>query len=269
MWRPKWDPVFVEKNNGNKFGTTDPKKDLMDLLVEKTRALGHILTCEEANADPDMVVSNAYAFYFGSFDAAAKTAWSMVLSPMSQTNLVDNKTATTQVQDRNPSKEVKFVRTIKEPPKKGTSHVRKFPADERRHRVKKFTIADIEDILVNFYNRMGKLPTVTDTLGSDILPSWGVLNKYLGPKSDWQAIIDRRKAVDTNQGPPEETPEIIEEPDSSKAKDISNVSSEVVTQQYGNIEVKTSREEQTNTTDIEVKITLPDREKPILIHLTV
>lgn len=73
-----WRLIFFSKNNGELFGVTDPKKDLLDLLVKKTMQCGHMITFDEASADPDMVKPNSYAFYFGSYSVAAEKAWKIV-----------------------------------------------------------------------------------------------------------------------------------------------------------------------------------------------
>lgn len=75
VWRPDWRLIFLNKNNGDVFSTSNPEKDLMDLLIDKTKTLGHMLTFDEASTIPDMVEPNSYAFYFGSFSNAAKLAW--------------------------------------------------------------------------------------------------------------------------------------------------------------------------------------------------
>ena len=59
MWKPKWQPIFLDRNNGDKFGTNDPKKDLMDMLVNKTKTLGHILTYDEVGADGEVSVEES------------------------------------------------------------------------------------------------------------------------------------------------------------------------------------------------------------------
>ena len=76
--------LFLDKNNGGAIQTENPQKDLMELLIKKTKELGHIVSFSEAKADPEMVQPNTYAYYFDSFGKAAKRAWDRVSSSIEE-----------------------------------------------------------------------------------------------------------------------------------------------------------------------------------------
>ncbi len=66
-------------NNGDIIRINDArseKETLLDLLAEKTKAVGHQLSWQEASSIPDMVKPREFINYgFSSFDDAAETAW--------------------------------------------------------------------------------------------------------------------------------------------------------------------------------------------------
>lgn len=65
-------------NGGERYLSANPAKDLMDLLVEKTKALGHELAFKEVRDNSKMFHLYYYAEYFTSFEHAAHLAWEKV-----------------------------------------------------------------------------------------------------------------------------------------------------------------------------------------------
>ena len=78
--------TVLSKNNGKSVWANNPEQFLMELLVEKTRQAGHIISFKEASQDPEMVEPNNYAPYFGSFSEATKIAWRKAKNPQQETN---------------------------------------------------------------------------------------------------------------------------------------------------------------------------------------
>ena len=243
-----WGPIFFEKNDGSYFDTNNPRKDFLNLLIKKTRAHGHMLTFEEARDDPDMIKPNSYAFYFGSFTMAAEIAWSEVRREIGE-----------GVKD--------LVKT-------------------EDGRGKRYTIVDVRDALLNFYKKTGKLPTQSDARRNNMLPSWTILVKHLGPKSGWQKIVDNVEPVsipyqEGNQSKSfDESVAVIT--DACEAEDFSTEEKVIgdfcvkdestetsSSSEDEQIKVETSEQKDNESAAIEMKITLPDREKPILITLKV
>ena len=172
-------------------------------------------------------------------------------------------------------------------------------------RGKRYTTDDIKRLLVEFYDYNGRLPTVSDTADCDSkLPGWVTLKKHLGPRSGWLAIVAEEKVVthetedvvntdsavfptdDANLQSDESTStepkmstdkvtlscnnaeEVSEDCDRAPVDNINN-DEEEVSCRGKDVQVETLRQKQDNLVAIEMKITLPDREKPILITLTV
>lgn len=296
--------LYFNMNNGNKFGTESPEEDLMKLLVEKTISVGHMLSFNEASEDPEMVRPNSYAFYFGSFSEAARTAWFRAKSMMGDSlsrlteqgyKLAKNLGKSHCATKNRTRKEVDLV--------SGTQN------GEHKGKGSRYTIKEVQEALIAFYGRTGKLPTQNDITYDSGLPSWGTLIKFLGPKTNWIDIIKAENAdcVDKDQNLPPVANENVSE--KSKPDDTSigttnttaqnkpapnmptgdsfeeaseghgrniNVNkntpakiTEEPSQKNDDIKVETLRKEQDNLVTIDVKITLPNREKPVSITLTV
>lgn len=277
-----WRLLFLNKNNGDKFSTENPEKDLMDLLIEKTKTLGHMLTSTEASEDPEMVQPNNYAFYFGSFSEAAKIAWRRAKPPSSSSGglteygrkVVEALRKTRQLTGKPYRREVNWMSEFQ----------------EREHRGKgaRYTVEEVKKALVDFYNRTGKLPNQNDTRKYDSgLPSWGTLTRFLGPKSGWMAIVDgadiafvsqenaaitQSASATSDDAADEATIEktVVDGPqDEAMTAESSSETSSTTSQSDDTIKVETTHQEEDNFVTIEVKITLPDREKPVLVTLTV
>ena len=183
-----WRLLFFDKNNGDKFSTEKPEEDLLTLLVEKTKALGHMLTFAEASADPEMVQPNNYAYYFGSFGEAAAIAWRRARSPNSGSGgLTDHG--------------CKAVEALKQhhqimgrPYGKEVNWMSEFLENERRDKGVRYSAEQVKQILIDFHQRTGRLPKQTDVADrSNGLPSWTAMINHLGPKSGWQDIIDGKE----------------------------------------------------------------------------
>ena len=313
--------LFFSKNNGDKFGTENPEKDLMDLLVEKTISAGHMLSFQEASNDPEMVQPNNYAFYFESFSNATRIAWLKArpsingqIGSVEQTSKTATMSGKTHQHTEIPRrKEVIWMSESKEEKQKGKGA--------------RYTVEEVKSVLVDFYSRTKRLPSQKDAQEYDSgLPSWGTLIKFLGPKSGWQAIIDNGQPAVGGETPsntaeeevnlrPDSEAIIINEPletvgsaDNAKPieSDDGTLDAAVHTPSYNDIEevsegngrdarikeetpqdsspqyamaedsvqeddikVETTSKEHDSLVTLELKIILPDREKPIFIVLTV
>ena len=281
-----WRQLTFDRNNGGKYTTGHPEVDLMDLLVVKTAALGHMLTFSEAAADPDMVTPNSYAYYFGSFSEAAKQAWQKVGAMARSGVLTENA--------------CKLINSYcNKPSEKGVNQMSEIIKSKRGGKKPQYSIAELEAKLKDFYAKNGRLPTQTDVRKYNSgLPAWGTMIKFLGPKSSWLDIVEGKPVVtppevsatdpqatvseaqpttETSEPKTTEEPDnFIEEPDCDD--DIINETIEAAFEE--NIANEDTSEESpivksiSHTThgdlvDIEIKITLPDREKPVLINLTI
>ncbi len=87
-----WEPFKL--NNGKVVVAESIKPELMKMLQEATLKKGGELTFNEVKADLDMPDPNCYAPYFGTFQAAAKKAWSEVQKILAQTKTETGEIAT-------------------------------------------------------------------------------------------------------------------------------------------------------------------------------
>lgn len=267
----KWQRLlFFDKNNGDKFSTENPEKDLMDLLIRKTISAGHKLSFIEASNDPEMVQPNSYAFYFGSFDEAAGIAWLRARPPNSGSDGLTDKGR-------------KLVRALKEirqttgkPYRREVNWMSEPQETKNKGKGSRYTIEEVKAVLVDFYNRTKRLPVQKDTQKYNSgLPSWGTMIRFLGPKSGWQGIVDSAKASPAPEEPPiaEDTPQdIVVDEDVSKevVAEAPEEALVVTSSNDGNdAQVKTTHKVQGNLAIVDIKITLPGREQPILVTLAV
>ena len=291
MW-PLWRLLFFDKNNGDKLSTNSPEKDLMDLLVDRTISAGHMLSFKEASEDPEMVKPNSYAFYFGSFSDAARTAWYKAKANLTKLSVISS-------------------RSLEEFTHKGGETMSEIQQKKHKGKGSRYTIEEVKKVLVNFYERTGRLPTQDDAREYDSgLPSWNTLIKFLGPKTGWADIVGTRnidqateaKSLNptdenvakedrsaANVGPETSNTMAMEKP---KVGDASLVEDdfEEASEGYGrntnsekpllkkakkpqpredSIKVETLHEEQNNLVTVDIKITLPGKKKPVFITLTV
>jgi len=279
--------LFFSKNNGDKFKTENPEKDLMDLLVEKTISAGHMLSFQEASNDPEMVQPNNYAFYFGSFNEAARIAWLRAKPPNSNSDGLTE-------QGRKLAKALKETRQVTgKPYRREVNWMSEFKGSEHKGKGTRYTTEQVREKLIDFYERTGRLPKQSDIAdSSNGLPSWPALVNHLGPKTGWQAIVDEQNTDSTPETEdcsseitasyaPEE--DNIEETSEGCGRDTKDDKKEPPTEdmteppQQGDqastededIKIYTSQQERDNVVTVDIKITLPDREKPVFITLTV
>lgn len=180
--------LFFDKNNGDKFGAERPKEDLLALLVEKTKALGRMLTFADASEDPEMVQPNNYAYYFGSFGNAAEIAWRRVRPPNSVLGGLTE-------QGRKLVKALKRThQAIEKPCGREVNRMAMVQEEKQKGKGARYTAEEVKIALMDFYNRTGRLPGLKDTQRYDSgLPSWGTMIKFLGPKANWRGVIDSLK----------------------------------------------------------------------------
>ena len=151
--------MTLRLNNGANCFTNDPMDDLMDRLIEKTKSAKHCLSFDEASKDPEMYQPNSYAYYFGSFTEAARTAWNMVKSGQSVT---------------------------RKKPIQPTTLTALTDTAKKRGRKPRHTFEEIAALLLEFYQQNGRLPTQTEVACEPDWPCWPTMVKHLGPRSGWE-----------------------------------------------------------------------------------
>ena len=223
--------VTLTFNNGNKYVTDDPEGDIMRQLIEKTRTLGRPLTFDEMKSDPEMFTPMTYAIYYDSFSQAAIKAWDRIKYDDKQTNLLKESEANLG---------------------------------------KRFSREEVVRALKSFYEANGRLPLQTEASGNG-LPSWQVIVKHLGHKENWLAIINdegtNNEAAETSE------PETIEPIPTANNKEAEFTPAPAPAEQVqtiDNIEADSSYEKHDDgSIAVELKITIPGRERPIIVNLTV
>lgn len=183
---------WLKFNGGEEYLSGNPVKDLMDLLVEKTRTAGHLLTFKDASLDTGMFRLYHYTKYFVTFEKAAETAWRTVQSEKTEDNVK------LKFEPQPVSKLTKPGHVII---KDDHPVVKKHDEDEYEkggHKMrdyKRYKPGDIEAIVLEFYRKYGRLPEQKDTGTYRNLPSWSTLVKYLGPSRNWK----RNFGLDTEE----------------------------------------------------------------------
>ena len=277
--------VSFETNGGGVFQATNPQEDLMNLLVQKTKELGHEVSFSEAKEDPNFVQPNSYAYYFDSFGRAAKRALYLA-------NLDNDEDETKEPEKTNQTQDTVTA-------KKGEKLIRSKLLDTNNTRPKiHYTSEEIKKRLTDFYKEKGHLPTQGDVLKYG-LPSWATIIKFLGPREGWLDIVESQiedqgteseGEADEGEGQPAdeeqktegkkqptdqvEIEEVSEEESEDDSEEVS-VATEVVKNvpdpsDSPDIEIKSFGQIKIGEDPIaiEIKITLPGREKPVLINLT-
>lgn len=244
----------ITLNDGSGFYSENPHRDLMDRLIEKTMTTGHMLSFDEASSDPKMVKPNHYAFYYGSFSEASQAAWAKVKA-IKLGNNVQSEPKQTPI----PQKPIEKKAPLPEPKRR------------RGHRTARFTSEMVKAHLLAFYDRFGRLPTQTEVMSDPEMPSWVTLTKLLGPKSGWKQLLP----PSSNEEEKPTNPPIEESNGSSPIKEDNRSpieqEQESITSETKENEVKidASKYQGDDAIIVEVKISLPDKKKPILITLTV
>lgn len=269
--------ISFDRNNGEKFFSEKPEIDLMKQLVERTISAGHMLSFKEASEDPEMVQPNRYAFYFGSFSKAARIAQSMaeatlLKKPPPDLNFGDSK---------------KHIRVVAKLPPKPSQVIDSLPETEVRQmdetqpkgknrRTKRYSVFEVKELLMDFYKQKGRLPTQKEVVSRQYnLPNINTIHKYFGPKKDWEAILLNGVIPQDPHEGQELAPPTPDEPITKESEDVVEEQDyvptppEEPTEETSDVVVETTSEKQEAIVTIEVKITLPDREKPVLISLTV
>lgn len=273
--------IQLSKTKGGYLSFENPKKQLMKMLVEKTRDVGHVLSFREACEDPDMIDPNNYAFYFGSFREAAKLAWKEANgNPQGETNT--SQPSTVQIIP-NSKKSLPKDQPNRPPTSSGVNmelpltdlEIEQFEAEDylddepyesdsldssqylelsssnkKKSRTQKYTREQLKGQIIAFYRRNGRMPSQTDVASDPNMPSWATLYKHLGHKSEWVKLIPQ---------------ELREEPSLS---DVTQAPSEQVSE-GGGVRIITSHRWRGNALFVEVAINRPDRIDPILITLSV
>lgn len=291
-------PCFFTKNNGELFITENPQEDLVDLLIEKTISAGHALSFTEASEDPEMVQPNHYAAYFGSFEEAAQFIWNKVNPPVRSPDGLTSYGRRAAESLRNRPDRIKLI-NYEYRKKKGD---RMKTAKKMNLRGKKplYTYEEVKQKLIDFYQAYGRIPKQTEFTDSPYLVSYSTFAKFLGPKSGWQAIIDEAIGTSSVSAPVEDNPPEVEPPEAEPPEvEAPTVEPPAVTEELPEpeappadealsaveepraasltpqIEIKDQSQTEVsdrtsdNLVNLELKITLPDREKPIFITLTV
>ena len=254
----------ITLNDGSGFYSENPHRDLMDKLIEKTLAAGHMLSFDEASSDPKMVKPNHYAFYYGSFMEASQAAWAKVRAIKAEKDQPEPKRAP---KPQRPI-ERKFPITQKPIEKKAPTPE---PKRRRGRRSSHYTPEMVKAHLLAFYDRFGRLPTQTEVMTDPEMPSWVTLTKLLGPKSGWEQLLPplsnkEEKPINPPTKQSDNSSPSQDDNQSPIAQEQKPITSEV---KENEVTIDASRYQGNGAIIVEVKISLPDKEKPILITLTV
>ena len=258
-------PEWLSFNSGEKYlSSNNPSKDLMDLLVDKTRTAGHRLTFKEANSDPKMFRLYHYATYFVTFESAAEMAWQKVQSECSQSP--DAPTTTTFMPQPVVRKEL-FSN-----PKSNFSTPNETDVKEggttKMPRRKKYDNSEVKAMLLNFYSAHGRFPRMSEATESNSLPSWSVLTSALGPRVSWDRLVEQPHTVEQSHATEPESVAVEPAIEPEPIQDEGPAAEEHI--RIEDVEIDTSCcERQDDSVTIDLKITIPGREKPICISLTV
>ena len=283
--------VQITRNDGSQFFSDNPKKDLMDKLMEQTSLAGHLLSFDEAGKDPKMIQPNCYAFYFGSFSEAAKKAWDRLAKPSRQVVRPIKPIA-------RPSRPVVKPNDQAAEPSKPTpksngekpSIMTEQATRKRRGSVRSphYNYDRVKAQMMAFYDQHGRLPMQVEVVSNPELPSWTTLIKFLGPKTDWEEALSLPPKQTGSQGPkrplgqrvepskelptPESRPGSLSQPDSSLSgnespqSDTQPIIREITDDK---VVIDASKLKKDDIVTIEVKFVFPGRENPIQITLTV
>ena len=145
----------------------------------------------------------------------------------------------------------------------------------KNRRTKRYSVFEVKELLMDFYKQKGRLPTQKEVVSRQYnLPNINTIYKYFGPKKDWEAIllngvIPQDPHEDQELAPTPDEPITKESEDVVEEQDYVPTPPEEPTEETPDVVVETTSEKQETIVTIEIKITLPDREKPVLISLTV
>ncbi|MBR3204546.1 hypothetical protein IKF81_02605 [Candidatus Saccharibacteria bacterium] len=141
------------------------RKVIMELLEKFAAELNRPPSFSEVKQNPDLPNPNDYAFYFGSFDSAAKAAYLKTLKP-----------------DYPEGGE-----------KMGESQARKWTKDE------------VLDTLERYYDSHGCIPEFRIIHNNPTYPSWPTIKRKLGDRETWldQVLQHRIQKIENNLEIPE------------------------------------------------------------------
>lgn len=229
--------ALLERNNGKVlFIDNHVAAKLQEMLLKVTRELGHLVTYEEFKQYSELPKPNQYAYYFGSFGNAARRVWKRV------------KREIAQQEDKSMTDENKTIEDIL---RAGESAAIPEPPSRKQ---------EIEELMIDFYKSHGHFPTQAECNSPELeLPSYTTLSKYLGPKSQWDAILPDELKAAIPESIPKPTSEPTAKPpqaDTTTRVDVKEV-------------VAPELHSEPTGAKVEIKITLPDRKEPILISLSI
>ena len=177
---------WLQKNSGEKFLSGDPSKDLMDLLVEKTRAAGHMLTFKELSNDPRMFRLYFYSKYFVSFEHATALAWEKAQHSIPVEKSISKPKSVQPVIKEERRNVIVNSTSINLRPQKPLSSKE---LKGMQNRSKPYTREEIVQAMVSYYQRTGKIPTQSTANPWHNLPSYYTIKKFLGSHEGWKEII--------------------------------------------------------------------------------
>ena len=206
----------ISRNKGGYLYMSNPKEQLMEMLVDKTLSVGRMVTFKEASEDPGMVCPNNYAFYFGSFDEAAKLAWNKAKNLQQRSGISDSSAAKSipvisKPLDSNKAHENYKLKSFKRSSigekkdtqdsitPEGNKPSRELIEEARPHivethsnigRPREYDYEKVKDLVVSFYKEHGRFMTRSEvsTRGGEF-PSWATIYNYLGPRSKWIDLV--------------------------------------------------------------------------------
>lgn len=214
--------IQLGKSKGGYVFLENPREELMEMLVNKTRAVGHIVSFKEASEDPDLVDPNNFAFYYGSFSEAAAIAWRKASKPKphnvetssagtATTSTSSNKDAlrgkaTTQKpliytnlsihKEVEPMHQSEQIHTKPNTDKKEAevkqlvaNRTDESPIIKHKGRPNKYNYENTIKLVVDFYKKNGRLPKPIEASSYYELPSWGTLCRILGSREKWDQIV--------------------------------------------------------------------------------
>lgn len=268
--------IQLAKSKGGYIDLENPMEELMEMLVEKTLALGHMVSFREACEDPDLVDPNSYAFYYGSFSEATKIAWKKANDPRRDES---NKELPNTVTISTPnSKKPSYNKASYPKPHNYTNpNVYKGPllgkrSEQTRGRTRKYTYEGLKQIIVDFYKETGRLPKQSEVATNANLPSWATLYKILGNREEWYRIIKTELLKEgtlqaySEESIPEDDVIKIEEPPDMPEGSSDNASVLAATIKPI-INIKYNWEG--DTLQVEVRVVKPGNARPVYVTLSV
>ena len=228
------------------------KETMMRLLVEATAELNRPLTFAEASKNPNLPHPNSYAYYYGEFREAAKTAYGRILRsrPLSEPSLPEPPTPVDSPATPQPAH-----------PKGGTS---------MKHRRRRWTPADLISVLRTYYETHNNtLPDFKTVRDDPSLPSYTTLVAHLGPRDIWLAQIfpeERNLVAEEASVMTEDAPEESVAPEEPAPR---NLVAEISTsEEVDVVEADASENADDGSTTIELKLNIPGHARPVLLTVT-